>query len=180
VELVLRVQGVPLLTVEGEVVRENHGPFAVRFEHPAPDAEDLIADLSAQALSGTHPPSIMVVDRSQAARRQVAESLYARGWQVLSAETPLEALTLLADPGNKITWMLVGEWLGRTSGYELIELVAAEYPEVKRGVFTNPVGWPRAHSALNEGHVHGAFIEPVIDDDLDPIGTWPPAVMSPP
>lgn len=176
IDVVLRIQGVPILVLEGRVVREHHarGPFAVRFVQPPPDVEDLIADLSVLVLTRERHPSVLVVDRAQVSRRHVSQSLYERGWQVLTAETPLEALTLLQEPSNMVFWVLVAEGLGKTNGYDLLDLVRTEHPSVKRGVFTTMIGWPAAHRALSTGLIDGALVEPISDEELELIGTWPP------
>jgi len=180
----LAIAGIPDLTVNGRVVRCENDPlgrklFAISFSEPSADTEELIHDLSVMVLERVARPAIMVVAPSPSKRQSLAQILYRRGWRVLSVETPLHALTMLARDQH-IYWMVVAEDLSQTSSLDLLRHVAGEYPEINCALLTPPGRSAVAVTARDAGLVEQVLREPISRDALNGLGTWPPTLPTSP
>jgi len=146
---VIRRVGCSPMSVSARVVRHlgtnsERPRWAIRFWELSDEAEDAIRDLTTDVLAES--PAILVVDRSRAAREELAADIRAAGLLPLSVSTPLEAISLLERHGDRVDSVVVGRnsdpelWLG------LLEFVGREYPTVRRVAWAN-AGRHRAESA---------------------------------
>ena len=174
VSLELRVPGMCSKSLHGQVVRECHRPddiegFAVRFDEVPSDIEDWVHDLSVRVLQNEARPAVLIVARSRSTRETLGASLEKIGWHVTLASTPLEALLALEREIADLRWVVILDQLTQTSGVELLQHVARDYPEVRRLLVCRPDTYRYARQAVRDGLADAALLQPIQRQRLDSI-----------
>lgn len=105
----------------------------------------------------------MVVDDEAAVRSVVSRTLEAEGYEVSQAGNGQEALEILARNG-RVDAVLTDVVMPRLGGRELVERLAAEYPDL-------PVIWMSGYprdAAFGDGGPNGAhpFLQKPIPEDV--------------
>ncbi len=132
--------GLGLATVHG-IVKQSGGEIVVRTERergtrftiylPATDAP-LTQQPAAPRIESVSPPggTVMLVEDDEAVREFATETLRARGWMVLDAAGPRQALAFAADPARRIDIVVTDVVMPGMSGGELAERLAILRPGV--------------------------------------------------
>ncbi|HET6838024.1 MAG TPA: response regulator [Gemmatimonadales bacterium] len=84
--------------------------------------------------SAERPPEgvVLVVEDHEAVRRITVRILTEAGFRVVEARDGAEALGLLAELGPRVVWLVVSDIvMPQTTGDELAETIAAEWPSVQ-------------------------------------------------
>jgi len=82
-------------------------------------------------------PRLLVVDDESRILSALRRSLRREGFEIVSAESPAEALDVL--DAQRVDFVLSDHKMPGMSGLELLERVAGRWPEVGRALLT---GWP--------------------------------------
>ncbi len=162
----LRVPGMRSKSVRGQVVRASYEPdersgFAVAFGDGPDDIEEWVQDLSVRVLQSEARPAVLIVARSRAMRETLGASLESIGWHVTLAATPLEALLALEREREEVRWVIILDQLTQTSGVELLQHVARDYPRVRRLLVCRPDTYRYAQQAVRDGLADAALLQPV-------------------
>jgi two-component system cell cycle sensor histidine kinase/response regulator CckA len=166
--------GLGLATVHG-IVTQSQGRIAVE-SRPGEGAEFTVLFPSVSGPSGVEtlpigrpplrsgPARLLVVDDEEAVRWVVSRTLEAEGYEVTQAGNGQEALEALARNG-RVDAVLTDVVMPRLGGRELVERLAAEYPDL-------PViwmsGYPRdaAFGDAMPNGVHPFLQKPIPPDVL--------------
>lgn len=119
--------------VKRRVVEGNLVALAVAFRHISESSEDRIQDALLELIAAAHReehPAVLVVDPSPAARAELAEAIRSLDRRVVTAEAPLGAMRVLADPNERVDAVVVR--LGDDGApVELLQHVAESYERVR-------------------------------------------------
>lgn len=130
VSVELECAGAGWVFQRGVVIRHRGPELAVRFHAMSPEVEDLIEDEILGAVEAERAPRVVVVDRSDLRRAQVALALRRLGCCTLEAATPLEALELIECSRNHVCAVALSERLTQTQADELVEYLHEAHPEL--------------------------------------------------
>jgi hypothetical protein len=132
----LQVDGAGWVLQRGQVQRCDGRAVVIVFAEVSPELEDLIEDEVLAAVEAERSPRVVVVDRSEDRRRQVAAALHEVGCCPLEASTPLEAIELIEKSRTHVAAAAVAESLTQTGGQELVHFIHESHPEIKLALIT--------------------------------------------
>jgi two-component system cell cycle sensor histidine kinase/response regulator CckA len=92
---------------------------------------NLAYKLMPDSSSAKKRPTILLVDDSPRVRPLVRQILEDAGWTVVEAQSPQEALSLLAARDSKIDLLLTDFMMPEMSGIVLAERVNQQHPRIK-------------------------------------------------
>jgi hypothetical protein len=132
----LQVDGAGWVVQRGQVQRCGERAVVISFAEVSPELEDLIEDEVLAAVEAERSPRVVVVDRSEDRRRQVAAALHEVGCCPLEASTPLEAIELIEQSRTHVAAAAVAQSLTQTGGQELVHFIHESHPEIKLALIT--------------------------------------------
>jgi DNA-binding NtrC family response regulator len=108
--------------------------------------------------------SVLLVDDEPAIVAALRRTLRGRGYRILGATDPLEALEIL---GREPVDLLVSDIdMPQMSGLDLVSRVRRDHPDVVRILLTGRGTLTAALRAINDGEVHRFLTKPWDDDEL--------------
>lgn len=102
-------------------------------------------------------PTILYVDDLQA-NRILFQATFDRDYQILLAESAMEALDILKKENIQV--MVTDQRMPDMVGTELLEIVSGEYPDIRRFLLTAYTDFETVVDAVNKGHIHGYINKP--------------------
>jgi hypothetical protein len=147
----------------------NHGALGVCFEHTDPRSEDRLQDLVVEVYTRMHADSdsfSLVIDARSHVRRGLVHNLDVVGERAVAVATPLDAVQLLLERGDRISTAFIGPDRADAPTYELVEFLARNYPRVRRVLVGDASEVAGAWVAEATGEVHGLLETPCSEDSL--------------
>jgi hypothetical protein len=168
VEVVLHLPDRPLFWL-GAQVRRAASELGLCFEHPDPRSEDRLQDLVVEVYTRMHADSesfSLVIDARSHVRRGLVFHLDAVGERAVAVATPLDAVQLLLERGERVLTAFIGPDRSDAPTYELVEFLTANYPRVRRVLMGNAGEVAGAWIAEATGEVHGLLETPCSEEAL--------------
>ena len=110
------------------------------------------------------PPKLLVLDQDEAILRQVGR-VFAGYFVVVPVRTPHRALGLLSgDPHIRV--MITEQVMRAAQGVDLLELVRAQRPDVRRIMLTTYTDLASIVTGLHSGAVQALVQKPASDEEL--------------
>jgi hypothetical protein len=147
----------------------NHGALGVCFEHTDPRSEDRLQDLVVEVYTRMHADSdsfSLVIDARSHVRRGLVHNLDVVGERAVAVATPLDAVQLLLERGERVSTAFIGPDRADAPTYELVEFLARNYPRVRRVLVGDASEVAGAWVAEATGEVHGLLETPCSEDSL--------------
>jgi two-component system, probable response regulator PhcQ len=107
---------------------------------------------------------ILLVDDDAHVISSLKRALHKEPYQILSANTAAEALTVLAE--ENIDLLVSDEMMPGMKGAELLAVVSRKYPRTIRIMLTGHATLETAIKAINEGRIYRFLTKPWNDVDL--------------
>ncbi len=85
-------------------------------------------------------------------------------YSIILAESAAEALDILKK--QEIQVLVTDQRMPDMTGTELLEIVAAEYPDTRRFLLTAFTDFETVVEAVNKGHIHGYINKPIQADEV--------------
>ena len=114
-------------------------------------------------LSPAAKPRILYVD-DERDNLQSFQALFRRDFEISVAESAQEALEILHE--EKIDVLVSDQRMPGMTGVELLERVAAEFPEILRFMLTGFSDYDPLVDAINNGRIQGYFSKPLDFDEI--------------
>ncbi|MCK4853210.1 MAG: hybrid sensor histidine kinase/response regulator [Bacteroidales bacterium] len=92
------------------------------------------------------------------------QATFERDYNIILAESAAKALEILKE--QEIQVLVTDQRMPDMTGTELLEIVAAEYPEVRRFLLTAFTDFETVVEAVNKGHIHGYINKPLQADEV--------------
>lgn len=168
VEVVLHLPDRPLFWLSARV-RRSEAEVGLCFEHPDPRSEDRLQDLVVEVYTRMHADSesfSLVIDARSHVRRGLVHNLDAVGERAVAVATPLDAVQLLLERGERVLTAFIGPDRDDAPTYELVEFLANNYPRVRRVLMGNAGEVAGAWIAEATGEVHGLLETPCSEESL--------------
>jgi len=108
-------------------------------------------------------PNVLYVDDLQT-NLVLFKATFERDYQIFLAESAAKALDILKK--EKIQVLVTDQRMPGMSGTELLEVVAKDYPDVRRFLLTAYTDFETVVEAVNKGHIHGYINKPLQPDDV--------------
>ena len=108
--------------------------------------------------------SILLVDDDQAITNSLERTLRKQPFDVMSANSPQEALDILDV--QKMDILICDEIMPDMGGTELLSLVRRRYPDTIRIILTGKATLDTAIKAINQGEVYRFLTKPCSEHDL--------------
>lgn len=178
VEVVLHLPDRPLFWLGAQIRRcaneaadDDHARDALGlcFEHTDPRSEDRLQDLVVEVYTRMHADSdsfSLVIDSRSHVRRGLVHHLDAVGERAIAVATPLDAVQLLLERGERVQTAFIGPDRADSPTYELVEFLARNYPRVRRVLVGDEGEVASAWIAEATGEVHGLLETPCSEDAL--------------
>jgi len=173
VELVLHLPECPPLWISAEVRRGtrrgDQTVLALRFDPLPPRIEDRLQDLVVEMyarMHGDHEQVALVIESRTPQRQMLVQSLEDCGARALGVATPLDAVQLLLERGDRVHTAYIGAQREPGCDVELVEFLARHYPRIRR-VLLGDAGAPGdAWLAEATGEVHALLETPYSPESL--------------
>lgn len=101
--------------------------------------------------------NILYVDDLQA-NRILFQATFERDYNILLAESAMKALDILKKENIQV--IISDQRMPDMVGTELLEIVAREYPDIRRFLLTAYTDFETVVDAVNKGHIHGYINKP--------------------
>lgn len=108
-------------------------------------------------------PKILYVDDLKT-NLVLFKATFERDYQIFITESAEEALNILKK--EKIQVLITDQRMPGISGTQLLEIVAREFPEVRRFLLTAYTDFETVVEAVNKGHIHGYINKPIQADEV--------------
>jgi len=92
------------------------------------------------------------------------KATFENDYNVILAESPQKALEILKK--QEIQVLVTDQRMPDMTGTELLEIIAREYPEVRRFLLTAYTDFETVVEAVNRGHIHGYINKPIQADNV--------------
>ena len=92
------------------------------------------------------------------------QATFEKDYKVIIAESAVEALDILKE--QEIQVLVTDQRMPDMSGTELLEIVAVEYPDIRRFLLTAFTDFETVVEAVNKGHIHGYINKPLQADEI--------------
>lgn len=109
------------------------------------------------------PPSVLYVDDLQT-NLILFQASFERDYNIILAESATEALDILKE--QEIQVLVTDQRMPGMTGTELLEIVAAEYPDIRRFLLTAFTDFETVIEAVNKGHIHGYINKPLQAEEV--------------
>jgi hypothetical protein len=139
------------------------------FEHTDPRSEDRLQDLVVEVYTRMHADSesfSLVIDTRSHVRRGLVDHLDSVGERAIAVATPLDAVQLLLESGERVLTAFIGPDRSDAPTYELVEFLAHNYPRVRRVLIGDAGEVAGAWIAEATGEVHGLLETPCSEEQL--------------
>lgn len=110
------------------------------------------------------PGTILIVDDEPHVVRALERRFRLEGWEVLCAETAVDAIALLR--ANDVCVILADNQMPGTSGISLLARARSIAPDTMRILMTGKADLPTAIRAINQGEVFRFILKPWVDAEL--------------
>lgn len=145
IQVLLERAGSQPMALTAKVVRVDRSEetgrqvVGVSFSNLPDPIQDAIQGLVLRALARQRaeaPPTVLVIDDVREVCDVFTRDVEALGYFVVAAQTPLDAIRSLQDPGTKVDAAFVDLCLGRADGLDVIEYLTDEHPSIRRVVMS--------------------------------------------
>ena len=92
------------------------------------------------------------------------QATFEKDYHIILCEDPTKALEIMRNQDIQV--LVTDQRMPQMSGTELLEIVAREYPEIKRFLLTAYTDFETVVEAVNNGHIHGYINKPLQADDV--------------
>jgi signal transduction histidine kinase len=92
------------------------------------------------------------------------QATFEKDYTVLLAESAARALDILKE--QEVQILVTDQRMPGMTGTQLLEIVAAEYPDVRRFLLTAFTDFETVVEAVNKGHIHGYINKPLKADEI--------------
>jgi len=111
----------------------------------------------------TIKPNVLYVDDLQS-NRILFQATFEDYYHILLAGSAMKALDMLKQ-GN-IQVLVTDQRMPDMAGIELLEIVAREYPDIRRFMLTAYTDFETVVDAVNKGHIHGYINKPIQAEEV--------------
>lgn len=185
VDLVLHLAERPALWLSAEVRRTKDDQLGLAFERTAARAEDRLQDMVVEVYTRMHADTdhfALVIEPGMQSRSSIVQRLDALGERAVGVATPLDAVQMLLESGERVHSVFIGPARPEMPSHELVEFMARNYPHVRRVLVGDSHQVAEAWLAEATGEVHALLETPFSEDTLrrlvHRITTLPEAVLS--
>ncbi len=136
------------------------------FSKPV-SAEDFLAQLKSytpKVVQSSTEETLLVVDDEQAILSSIKRLMRKSSYRVLTANTPEEAMDLLAK--HSVGVIISDQRMPGMTGSELLRRVKSMYPDTVRIMLSGYTDIDSVKAAVNEGAIYRFFLKPWEDDTL--------------
>ncbi len=109
------------------------------------------------------PASVLYVDDLQT-NLILFQATFEKDYNILLAESAAAALDILKE--QEIQILVTDQRMPDMTGTELLEVVAVEYPDIRRFLLTAYTDFETVVEAINKGHIHGYINKPLQADEV--------------
>jgi signal transduction histidine kinase len=92
------------------------------------------------------------------------QATFERDYTIILAESAAEAIDILKE--KEVQVLVTDQRMPDMTGTELLEIVAKEYPDIRRFLLTAFTDFETVVEAVNKGHVHGYINKPLQADEV--------------
>lgn len=92
------------------------------------------------------------------------QATFEKDYDIILAESAAAALDVLKE--KEIQVLVTDQRMPDMTGTELLEIVAAEYPDIRRFLLTAFTDFETVVEAVNKGHIHGYINKPLQADEV--------------
>ena len=92
------------------------------------------------------------------------QATFEKDYKIFLAESPQKALEILREQDIQV--LVTDQRMPDMTGTELLELVAEEFPEIRRFLLTAYTDFETVVEAVNRGHIHGYINKPIQADEV--------------
>jgi signal transduction histidine kinase len=107
--------------------------------------------------------SILYVDDLQT-NLILFQATFEKDYNIILAESAKDALDILRE--QEVQVLVTDQRMPEMSGTELLQIVAAEYPDIRRFLLTAYTDFDTVVEAVNKGHIHGYVNKPLKADEV--------------
>jgi signal transduction histidine kinase len=108
-------------------------------------------------------PKVLYVDDLQT-NLILFQATFEQDYDIILAESATEAIEILKE--KEIQVLVTDQRMPDMNGTELLEIVAAEYPDIRRFLLTAFTDFETVVEAINKGHIHGYINKPLQADEI--------------
>jgi len=108
-------------------------------------------------------PNILYVDDLQP-NRLLFQATFEKEYHIILAESALKALEILKQEDIQV--LVTDQRMPDMTGTELLEIVAREYPEIRRFLLTAYTDFESVVEAINKGRIHGYINKPIQAEEV--------------
>lgn len=169
VQLALHLADTPTVWLAAEVRRSEEGCIALRFLETPARIEDRLQDLVVDEYARAHDHGehfALVIDARPTLRHELVRALDALGEHAVGIATPLDAVQLLIERGNRVSTVYLGPQSKFSPSFELVEFVARHYPNVRRVLIGDSRELEGAWLAETTGEAHALLEWPCDGETL--------------
>jgi two-component system sensor histidine kinase/response regulator len=87
------------------------------------------------------------------------QATFDKDYNIILADSPQKALEILRE--QKVQVLVTDQRMPEMTGTELLELVAEEFPDIRRFLLTAYTDFETVVEAVNRGHIHGYINKPI-------------------
>ncbi len=92
------------------------------------------------------------------------QATFERDYHIILCEDPTKALEIIRNQDIQV--LVTDQRMPQMMGTELLEIVAREYPEIRRFLLTAYTDFETVVEAVNNGHIHGYINKPLQADKV--------------
>lgn len=169
VQVVLHLRDSPLIWLAAQVRRSQGETMALRFTDTPPRVEDLLQDLVVDVYAREHADGqsfSLVIEPRPALRHALVKNLDGLGQRAVGVATPLDAVQLLLERGDRVQTAFIGPQPTRGPSFEWLEFLARHYPRVRRVLMGDASQLADAWLAEATGEVDALLETPCTDEAL--------------
>jgi len=167
IRILLRIAGLPPISLEAEIVRTEHREFGERFfaavfrSVPAP-VEDTLQRLVTRHLENQResPSPVFVLDDSHEMCVALGRDLLTLGRQAVTATTPLDAITRLHAGQVSMDTVIVDARFGQADGIDFLSFLADDQPLVRRILMSSDFHSGQLDLAQASTRAHALLVKP--------------------
>ena len=111
-----------------------------------------------------HKHTVLLVDDEENVLRALSRLIRKDGYNILTANNPLEALGVLHD--NQVDLIISDQTMPGIKGLDFLKTVKTKYPETVRILLTGNSDTAMAITAINEGEVYRFLTKPWDGDEI--------------